>query len=86
MDLIDLEQIRQSRQAVPLARAANAILATASSLSQTGIDNDLLLRAMTIAMAKLVVEGSAPGAAEANGRSVARSLPALIEHLEKKAH
>lgn len=84
MEPIDLEAFRQSRQAVPLTRAANALLAEATELNRSGIDKDLLLRAMTIALAKLVVECSQPGEAAAICRSIAESLPRLVAHLEGK--
>ncbi|WP_207483415.1 hypothetical protein [Arenibaculum pallidiluteum] len=84
MDLIDLETFRQSRQAVPLTRAANAFLATATEQNQAGVEKDLLLRAMTIALAKLVVECSEPGEASNIARSIGESLPRLVAHLERK--
>lgn len=84
LELIDLEAFRQSRQAVPLTRAANAFLATATEQNQAGIEKDLLLRAMTIALAKLVVECSQPGEAGAIAHSIAESLPRLVAHLEGK--
>ena len=84
MDLIDLDAFRQSRQAIPLTRAANAFLLAATEQNQAGVEKDLLLRAMTIALAKLVVECSQPGEASAIARSIADSLPRLVAHLESK--
>ncbi len=84
MEPIDLDAIRQSRQAIPLTRAANAFLGTATDLNQSGLEKDLLLRAMTIALAKLVVECSQPGQAESIGTSISESLPRLIHHLETR--
>jgi hypothetical protein len=84
LEPIDLDAIRQSRQAIPLTRAANAFLATATDLNQGGIEKDLLLRAMTIALAKLVVECSEAGEAPTIGASIAASLPRLIQHIEAK--
>jgi len=85
--VIDLDKVRRAREAghaVPLARAANAFLGTAGSLSQTGIDGDTLLRAMTIALAKVLAEGSEPDQAGRNAEAVARTLPDLVAHLEAK--
>lgn len=85
--VIDLDKVRRTREAqhaAPLARAANAFLGTAGSLSQTGIDGDTLLRAMTIALAKVLAEGSEPDQAGRNAEAVARTLPDLVAHLEAK--
>jgi hypothetical protein len=82
--VIDLDAVRQQRQAVPLARAANALLATASQLSHAGIETDTLLRAMTIALSKVIAETAEPDMAARNAESVCRTLPSLVEHLAGK--
>lgn len=82
--VIDLDQVREQRRVVPLARAANALLATASQLSSAGIEADVLLRAMTIALSKMIAETAEPDAAARNAESVCRTLPDLVGHLTAK--
>jgi hypothetical protein len=82
--VIDLDQVREQRRVVPLARAANALLATVSQLSSTGIEADTLLRAMTIALSKVIAETADPDEAARNAESVCRTLPDLVGHLTAK--
>jgi hypothetical protein len=82
--VIDLDQVREQRRVVPLARAANALLATASQLSNAGIEADTLLRAMTIALSKVIAETADPDVAARNAESVCRTLPDLVGHLTAK--
>ena len=86
MDTIDLTAIRQARQAIPLARATNSFLALASQTNHTGVDANLLLQAMTIALAKVVVETAEPGEARNIGQQISNSLPALIDHFLRDPH
>jgi len=82
-ETIDLSSVRQARQAAPLARATNSFLALATQTNHAGVDTNLLLQAMTIALAKLVVEAADPEEAEQVARQIGDSLPALVEHLLK---
>jgi len=82
-ETIDLSSFRQARQAVPLARATNSFLALATQTNHAGVDTNLLLQAMTIALAKLVVEAAEPEEAERIAQQIGDSLPALVEHLLK---
>ena len=82
-ETIDLSSVRQAKQAAPLARATNSFLALATQTNHAGVDTNLLLQAMTIALAKLVVEAAEPGEAERIAQQIGDSLPALVEHLLK---
>lgn len=79
---IDFHEARAERQYRHLAQTANAFVAEAAAQQQGGADSDLVIRALTIALTKTVVEAApTPDDARRICRTLTDSMPSMVDYL-----
>jgi hypothetical protein len=80
--VIDISQVLAERQNQQMVSSINRFLSVVEAMSGEGTDNDMLLRAMAIALAKTIFEAAQPGHAMPIAEEIARLIPEYTGYFE----
>jgi hypothetical protein len=82
MTVIDINQVLTQRQNQVMVASVNRLLSTVDAMSRNGTDNDMILRSITVALAKTIFEAAQSGHAMPIAKEIARMISDYTGYFE----